>query len=214
MWWCSFNLTPVRLLLLTAQLSNMTMAAGQGSMLHLQSSMQHSPLGISIVNSHSGSVSFNENRKDMYLLRVMMPLGMTVKYLGICFPDVSILHEWAALPGIPVPYLSLPAYTPAGVLFNPNWTTGSTKWILAQNIHDKNNIMVKGYIIFSSHYSYSVQLVGFIAMSPSTTKVYSHNLAWPHRTRIYSPSLSPSQYIPTGQSSLIHTDSPKYRLNR
>lgn len=42
----------------TAQLSSMTMSAGQGSMLHLQSNMQHSPLGISIVNTHSGSVSF------------------------------------------------------------------------------------------------------------------------------------------------------------
>uniref|UniRef100_A0A672JJB8 Forkhead box N4 n=1 Tax=Salarias fasciatus TaxID=181472 RepID=A0A672JJB8_SALFA len=39
----------------TAQLSNMTMTAGQGSMLHLQSNMQHSPLGISIINTHSGS---------------------------------------------------------------------------------------------------------------------------------------------------------------
>lgn len=55
----SFNLTTVRLPLLTAQLSNMTMTAGQGSMLHLQSNMQHSPLGISIVNTHSGNVSFN-----------------------------------------------------------------------------------------------------------------------------------------------------------
>ncbi|XP_034056201.1 forkhead box protein N4 [Gymnodraco acuticeps] len=42
----------------TAQLSNMTaMTAGQGSMLHLQSNMQHSPLGISIINTHSGSMS-------------------------------------------------------------------------------------------------------------------------------------------------------------
>ncbi|XP_030272910.1 forkhead box protein N4 [Sparus aurata] len=41
----------------TAQLNNMTMSAGQGSMLHLQSNMQHSPLGISIVNTHSGSMS-------------------------------------------------------------------------------------------------------------------------------------------------------------
>ncbi|XP_055018025.1 forkhead box protein N4 isoform X2 [Boleophthalmus pectinirostris] len=30
---------------------------GQSSMLHLQSNMQHSPLGISIINSHSGSMS-------------------------------------------------------------------------------------------------------------------------------------------------------------
>ncbi|KAK5932758.1 hypothetical protein CgunFtcFv8_004437 [Champsocephalus gunnari] len=42
----------------TAQLSNMTaMTAGQGSMLHLQSNMQHSPLGINIINTHSGSMS-------------------------------------------------------------------------------------------------------------------------------------------------------------
>ncbi|XP_037338009.2 forkhead box protein N4 [Pungitius pungitius] len=42
----------------TAQLSNMSgMTANQGSMLHLQSNMQHSPLGISIINTHSGSMS-------------------------------------------------------------------------------------------------------------------------------------------------------------
>lgn len=47
----------------TAQLNNMTMTAGQGSMLHLQSNMQHSPLGISIINTHSGSVSFNSSAR-------------------------------------------------------------------------------------------------------------------------------------------------------
>ncbi|XP_076007093.1 forkhead box protein N4 [Genypterus blacodes] len=41
----------------TAQLNNVTMTAAQGSMLHLQSNMQHSPLGISIINAHSGSLS-------------------------------------------------------------------------------------------------------------------------------------------------------------
>lgn len=41
----------------------MTMTAGQGSMLHLQSNMQHSPLGISIINTHSGSVSFNSTAR-------------------------------------------------------------------------------------------------------------------------------------------------------
>lgn len=41
----------------------MTMTAGQGSMLHLQSNMQHSPLGISIINTHSGSVSFSSVTK-------------------------------------------------------------------------------------------------------------------------------------------------------
>ncbi|XP_068167309.1 forkhead box protein N4 isoform X1 [Antennarius striatus] len=41
----------------TAQLSNVTMTASQGSMLHLQSNMQHSPLGINIVSAHSGSMS-------------------------------------------------------------------------------------------------------------------------------------------------------------
>ncbi|TNM89570.1 forkhead box protein N4 [Takifugu flavidus] len=41
----------------TAQLSSMSMSAGQGSMLHLQGNMQHSPLGISIINTHSGSMS-------------------------------------------------------------------------------------------------------------------------------------------------------------
>lgn len=41
----------------TAQLNSMTMTAGQGAMLHLQSNMQHSPLGVSIINSHNGSMS-------------------------------------------------------------------------------------------------------------------------------------------------------------
>ncbi|KAM4576132.1 forkhead box protein N4 [Odontesthes bonariensis] len=41
----------------TAQLNNMTIPASQGSMMHLQSNMQHSPLGISIINTHSGSMS-------------------------------------------------------------------------------------------------------------------------------------------------------------
>ncbi|KAG7244036.1 hypothetical protein INR49_006197 [Caranx melampygus] len=40
-----------------AQLSSMTMTAGQGSMLQLQTNMQHSPLGISIINTHGGSMS-------------------------------------------------------------------------------------------------------------------------------------------------------------
>lgn len=55
----------------------------------------------------------------------LMLIGMTFNSHWLCFSDVSILHEWAALSGIPVSYLSLPAYTPAGVLFNPNWTTGT-----------------------------------------------------------------------------------------
>nr|XP_020449970.1 forkhead box protein N4 isoform X2 [Monopterus albus] len=41
----------------TAQLSNISVTTGQGSMLHLQSNMQHSPLGINIINTHSGSMS-------------------------------------------------------------------------------------------------------------------------------------------------------------
>ncbi|XP_017269287.1 forkhead box protein N4 [Kryptolebias marmoratus] len=41
----------------TAQLSNMTIPTSQSSMLHLQSNIQHSPLGISIINTHSGSMS-------------------------------------------------------------------------------------------------------------------------------------------------------------
>lgn len=40
-----------------AQLSNMTIPTSQSSMLHLQSNIQHSPLGLSIINTHSGSVS-------------------------------------------------------------------------------------------------------------------------------------------------------------
>lgn len=111
------------LLLLTAQLSNMTaMTAGQGSMLHLQSNMQHSPLGINIINTHSGSVSFNRIARKKTSKRV---IGMINKYYCICFTDVSILHDWDALSGIPVPYLSLPVCPPAGVLSYPNRTTGT-----------------------------------------------------------------------------------------
>ncbi|XP_055018024.1 forkhead box protein N4 isoform X1 [Boleophthalmus pectinirostris] len=40
----------------TGQINSIPMT-GQSSMLHLQSNMQHSPLGISIINSHSGSMS-------------------------------------------------------------------------------------------------------------------------------------------------------------
>lgn len=47
----------------------------------------------------------------------------------------------------------------------------------------------------------SVQLVDSIAMSHSTTKVYSHNLAWHNRNRSCSRSLSPSQSTLTGQCS-------------
>lgn len=54
---------------------------------------------------------------------------------------------------------------------------------------------------FFSCCSHSVQLVGCIATSLSTTKVYSHNLVWLHKIRSFSPSLSPSQFIPTGQTS-------------
>uniref|UniRef100_A0A3Q2CVQ6 Forkhead box N4 n=1 Tax=Cyprinodon variegatus TaxID=28743 RepID=A0A3Q2CVQ6_CYPVA len=38
-----------------SQLNNMTIPVSQNSVLHLQSNMQHSPLGISIINTHSGS---------------------------------------------------------------------------------------------------------------------------------------------------------------
>ncbi|KAJ3603858.1 hypothetical protein NHX12_028599 [Muraenolepis orangiensis] len=41
----------------TAQLNNMSMSGPQGAMLHLQSNMQHSPLGVNIINTHSGSMS-------------------------------------------------------------------------------------------------------------------------------------------------------------
>ncbi|XP_023859115.1 forkhead box protein N4 isoform X1 [Salvelinus sp. IW2-2015] len=41
----------------TAQLNSMTMAGGQGAMIHLQSNMQHSPLGINVITAHSGNMS-------------------------------------------------------------------------------------------------------------------------------------------------------------
>lgn len=61
----------------------------------------------------------------------------------------------------------------------------------------------KGNQILSIHtsLSLSVQLVDSIAMSHSTTKVYSHNLAWLHKNRSCSRSLSPSQSTLTGQCS-------------
>uniref|UniRef100_A0A8C7DT77 Forkhead box N4 n=1 Tax=Oncorhynchus kisutch TaxID=8019 RepID=A0A8C7DT77_ONCKI len=40
-----------------AQLNNMTMAGGPGAMIHLQSNMQHSPLGINVITPHSGNMS-------------------------------------------------------------------------------------------------------------------------------------------------------------
>lgn len=97
----------------------MTMTAGQGSMLHLQSNMQHSPVGISIINAHTGSVSCINSAKSKFV----MFYGANEPQC-ICLSDVSILHEWVALSRIPVSYLSLPAYSPAGVFTNPNWTTG------------------------------------------------------------------------------------------
>lgn len=111
----------------------MTMSAGQGSMLHLQSNMQHSPLGISIVNTHSGSVSLNSNaRKEKLSVSCFMMLIRTeYPCVCVCFPDVSVLHE-PALSRVPVSYLSLPADTPAGVFTNPNWTTGTKLWISNQ----------------------------------------------------------------------------------
>lgn len=83
----------------------------------------------------------------------MMLIWMTVKYHRICSSDVSILHEWAALSGIPVPYLSLPAYTPAGVLFNPNWTTGTISkliksLILALNFFMIGIVLIPGPVLF------------------------------------------------------------------
>lgn len=58
------------ILLLKAQLSSMAMTGGQPSMLHLQSNMQHSPLGISIINTHSGTVSLRtpHGRLGHYIL--------------------------------------------------------------------------------------------------------------------------------------------------
>ena len=55
-----------------------------------------------------------------------------IEYPCMCFPDVSVLHERDAFSRIPVSYLSLPADTPAGVLTNPNWTTGTELWTINQ----------------------------------------------------------------------------------
>lgn len=94
-------------------------------MLHLQGNMQHSPLGISIINAHSGSVSFKTRQGEGNLLSRASSHHLTVKYHWICFSDVSVLHKRVALPGVPVSHHSLPAHTPAGVLAHPNWTTGT-----------------------------------------------------------------------------------------
>lgn len=53
-----------------AQLNSMTIPVSQSSMLHLQSNMQHSPLGISIINTHSGSVS--NDSLTRYVLLIMV----------------------------------------------------------------------------------------------------------------------------------------------
>lgn len=116
---------PDHLSLLTAPLSSMTMSGAQGSMLHLQGNMQHSPLGISIINAHSGSVSFKTRQGEGNLLSRPSSDHLTVKYHWICFSDVSVLHKRVALSGVPVSHHSLPADTPAGVLAHPNWTTGT-----------------------------------------------------------------------------------------
>lgn len=119
-------------LLPTAQLSSMTMSAGQGSMLHLQSNMQHSPLGISIVNTHSGSVSFADTKGQKSDLWIDAGCGsINVRHDGICSSDVSVLHEWSAVSRIPVSYLNLPACTSAGVLFIPNRTTGTKTMLVS-----------------------------------------------------------------------------------
>lgn len=61
----------MRIFIFTAQLSSMTMTAGQGSMLQLQTNMQHSPLGISIINTHGGSVSFSSNAIPSHLCHMV-----------------------------------------------------------------------------------------------------------------------------------------------
>lgn len=60
-------------------------------------------------------------------------------------------------------------------------------------------------MFFFSPFSHSAQLVDFIATCLSTTKVYSPNLAWLHRSRTCSPSPSPSQSTPTGQTFFLRS---------
>ncbi|CAG08535.1 unnamed protein product, partial [Tetraodon nigroviridis] len=114
----------------TGPLSSITMSAAQSSMLHLQSNMQHSPLGVSIINTHSGSVSFQPDEKK----EICSDDIFEASDCQICFSDVSVLHQRAALPRVPVSHHSLPADTPAGVLTHPNWTTVHNWWDLQQRL--------------------------------------------------------------------------------
>lgn len=66
--------------------------------------------------------------KKNHLRRVLWCLYELNIRVCVCFPDISVLHERAALSRVPVSYLSLPADTPAGVFTNPNWTTGTKLW--------------------------------------------------------------------------------------
>lgn len=93
-------------------------------MLHLQSNIQHSPLGLSIINTHNGSVSPHTTaEKKQSDLTCIVYCKMSLRL----FTDVSVLHEWAPFPGISVPYLSLSAHIPTGVLFGSKRTAGTAE---------------------------------------------------------------------------------------
>jgi len=72
--------------------------------------------------------------------------------------------------------------------------------VLVGKLVKMNKCSFKSSLLFPL-YDDSVQLVGCIATSLSTTKVFSHNLAWLHKTRSCSPSRFPSRSTPTGETS-------------
>lgn len=88
----------------------MTMSANQGSMLHLQSNMQHSPLGISIVNTHSGSVSFAGTKELKFDLQIDAGWGLMSDMME-SVPQMSPF----SMSGLPSPGYQCPTsvYQPA-----------------------------------------------------------------------------------------------------
>uniref|UniRef100_A0A3Q3JHY4 Fork-head domain-containing protein n=1 Tax=Monopterus albus TaxID=43700 RepID=A0A3Q3JHY4_MONAL len=81
----------------TAQLSNISVTTGQGSMLHLQSNMQHSPLGINIINTHSGSCptsAYQPTPQQVYSLTQTGQQGSTDGlYSNVSFNNQSLFSH-------------------------------------------------------------------------------------------------------------------------
>uniref|UniRef100_A0A3B4B1G9 Fork-head domain-containing protein n=1 Tax=Periophthalmus magnuspinnatus TaxID=409849 RepID=A0A3B4B1G9_9GOBI len=76
----------------TAQINSMPMT-GQSSMLHLQSNMQHSPLGISIINSHTGSVMYQPTQQVYSLAQSGQQCSAGGLYSNVSFANQSIYTQ-------------------------------------------------------------------------------------------------------------------------